>query len=61
MHNLKTILQEKADNFIGKYKEVITDKEHEHLKSYHYKLVDFYVLSKLPKVYNLIKSLHKTR
>lgn len=54
-------MQENAVNFIGKYKEVITDKEHEYLKSYHYKLADFYVLPKLPKVYNLIKSLHKTR
>ena len=49
MYNPKTILQEKVDDFIRKYKEVLTDKEYEYLKSYNYEIANFYMLPKLHK------------
>lgn len=47
MFNTKTILEEKVDDFIRKYKEVLTDKEYEYFKSFNYKIAWFYLLPKL--------------
>ena len=41
MYNPKMILQEKVDNFIRKYKEVLTDKECEYIKVATIKLLIF--------------------
>ena len=49
MYNPKTILQEKVDDFTRKYKEVLADEEQEYLKSYNYKIANFYMLPKLHK------------
>ena len=49
MYDPKTILQEKVNDFILKYKEVLIDEEYEYLKSYNYKIVNFYMLLKLHK------------
>ena len=42
-------MQEKVDEFIRKYKELLIDKEYEYLKSYNYKIANFYMLLKLHK------------
>ena len=43
------ILQEIVDDFIWKYKEVLTDKDYEYLKSCDYRITIFYMLLKLHK------------
>ena len=42
-------MQKKVDEFIWKYKEVLTGKEYKCLKSYNYKFASFYMLLKLHK------------
>ena len=49
MCNARMILQEKVEDFIRKYKDVLTDKEYEYLKSYNYRFANFYMLPKLHK------------
>ena len=48
-YSSKKIFQEKTDDFIPKYKEVLADKEYEYLKSYNFKIANFYMLPKLHK------------
>ena len=55
MCNTRMILQEKVDDFIRKYKEVLTDKEYEYLKSYNYRFANVYMLPKLHKSQRLNK------
>ena len=47
MCNPKTILQEKVDDFIRKYKVFLADKDHEYSKSYNYQIANSYMLLKL--------------
>ena len=59
-YNLKTIWQEKVDDFIRKYNEVVIDKEYEYSKNYNYKVAIFICFRSCTKVSGLMKSLHKT-
>ena len=43
------LLQGKVNDFTEKYKPVLTNKEYEYLKTFNYKMANFYMLAKLHK------------
>ena len=54
MYNLKTILQEKVDDFNRKYKGDLTYQKYEYLNSYNHKIADFIKLSKSKRFNEII-------
>ena len=47
------LLQGKVNDFTEKYKPVLTNKEYEYLKTFNYKMANFYMLPKLHKLKRL--------
>ena len=52
-NDLSLLLQGKVNDFTEKYKPVLTNKEYEYLKTFNYKMANFYMLPKLHKLKRL--------